>query len=176
MSHRAIPNLLGPSCTRTMCDFSKHQLSSINSLKRPITNPDKYKPRSSNEMAPAIPVTTPALPRHGQKILTDAEFIAAAAHEVSRTLPVSHPSSSSTNPHLNRTTQHRPYVLRFTSHPRNLTMTLTLSPPGACSGWLSQQVLDECAEALGILRVVFFALLVILIFCLFSRVMLYVLS
>lgn len=138
------------------------------------TNTNPHHAHLNNAMPPTLPIiTTASAPPPSEPILSDTDFIAAAADKISRTLkasPVSHPCSR----HLFHQTycgkQHRPIHLRFTCHRRGLSISLTLPPPAAqvaCGGQLSKRVLEEFARTRSMLRVVLFALLVILIVCLF---------
>lgn len=57
-----------------------------------------------------------------------------------------------------------------------MTIAITLAPrPGICSRWLSDRVSQECVVAMCVLRVVLFAMLLLLLVCLFSRVVEYIL-
>lgn len=129
-------------------------------------------------MPPGIPITTtvsaPPPNDRSYPTLISSQLQRIRYHApLKRRLSVIHPPSLSTNQ-----TYRESSIDRITCHRRNLSISLTLPPPteGACGGWLTKRVLEECAEALFILRAVLFALLLILIVCLFSRYLSYVMS
>lgn len=142
-----------------------------------ITTPTNTNPRHAppnKAMPPTIPITTTAsaLPP-GEAILSDTDFIAAAADKLSRTLKastVSHPCPRHLSHQTYSCKQHRPIHLRFTFHRRGVSIALTLPPPaaqGACGGLSRKLFLQECAQTRFWLRMVLLALVVILIVCLF---------
>lgn len=118
--------------------------------------------------------TAPAPPPSKQPV-SEPDFTAAVADKLSRTLNASHVSHPTRPCPVTLTTQRSND--RTTYRCRNVTISLTVPrAQPACGGCFSQPVRDEFAVALGILRVVLFAMFVVLIFVLFWWLLVYVLS